>query len=357
LSCVTLAKTYANPEDEVYEKLTDAERITLQAKGLSQQLLTFSRGGDPIRKTIFISELIKDSANLAMSGSNVKCEFNIPDNLWPVEADKGQLDQIISNIIINADQAMPEGGNIKVWAENYNLEAKGSLPLQEGKYVKITIKDQGIGIPPEFLQKIFDPYFTTKEMGSGLGLATVFSIIKKHDGHITVESEMETGTTFYIYLPASQKEIPEETVEGETDKKSIEKMTSLDGRRILFMEDETIISLAVARQLRNLNYEVETARDGFEAIELYKSASESGKPFNAVIMDLTIPGGMGGEETIIELLKIDPDVKAIIASGYSNNPVMTNFKENGFKGVVEKPYEIYELNETLQKVIMEKEEL
>ena len=356
LSNIAVAKSYTDSNDKIYINLTESEKAVIQAKNLTQQLLTFSKGGDPIMKDISISELIKESSGFATSGSNIRCELGLPDCSCLVKVDKGQINQVFNNLFINANQAMPEGGLVYVTAERVVIEAKNSLPLQEGSYVKVIFKDQGVGIPEEYLQKIFDPYFTTKDKGSGLGLAITYSVIKKHDGYITVESEMGVGTTFYIYLPASQKEIPKEPVEGKTDKKSIEKITSLDRRRILFMEDEIIISLAVARQLKNLNYEVETARDGFEAIELYKSASESGKPFNAIVMDLTIPGGMGGKETIIELLKIDPDVKAIIASGYSDDPVMTNFKGNGFKGVVVKPYEIAELDEVLQKVIMKKEE-
>ena len=354
LSSITVAKLYINPEDEVYKRLTDAEKVTIQSKGLSQQLLTFSRGGDPIRKTIFISKLIKNSASLAMSGSNVKCEFNIPDNLWPVEADKGQLNQVISNLIINAYQAMPDGGNIKVWAENINVVEKGLLPVEEGNYVKIAITDQGAGITQEHLQRIFDPYFTTKQKGSGLGLATCYSIIKKHGGRISAESELGVGTTFYIYLPVPMKVMNEMPNLGETKEEGAEQ-TSINGKgKVLLMDDEVVIRLAVAQHLRNLKYEIETAQNGTEAIELYKRAIESGKPFDTVIMDLTIHGDMGGEATIRKLLGIDPNVKAIITSGYTDNPVMANFRKYGFKGVLVKPFEIHELDEILQKVMKEK---
>jgi signal transduction histidine kinase/ActR/RegA family two-component response regulator len=355
LSNIAVAKSHTDSNDKIHFNLTESEKAVIQAKSLTQQLLTFSKGGDPIMKVISASELIQDSANFSLSGSNVRCELVLPDCRCLVEVDKGQISQVFNNLFINADQAMPNGGVIKVNAEHYNVEKKDLLPLQEGRYVKIIVNDQGIGISQEHLQNIFDPYFTTKEMGSGLGLATSFSIIKKHDGHIMVESEIGVGTTFYIYLPASQKEITNEPVEGAVDKKNIEKITSLDKRRILFMEDESIISLAVARQLRNLNYEVETARDGFEAIELYQRAMESSEPFIVVILDLTIPGGMGGEETIKKLLEIDHNVKAVVASGYANDPIMANFKESGFRGMVEKPYEIAELEEVLQKVIVEKQ--
>jgi nitrogen-specific signal transduction histidine kinase/ActR/RegA family two-component response regulator len=351
LSCVTLAKTYVNPEDEVYEKLEEAKKVVIQSKSLTQQLLTFSKGGEPVKNTISISKLIKNSVNLALSGSNVRCEFGIPDDLWSVEADKGQLNQVISNLIINADQAMPEGGNIKVWAENINVAEKGLLPVEEGNYVKINIEDQGTGISHENLQKIFDPYFTTKQKGSGLGLATCYSIIKKHDGHIDVESEVGIGTVFHLYLPSSRKEISKEDVSGKVDGKCVEKITPLVGRKILLMEDEAIIRLAVTQHLRNLEYEVETAEEGAKAIELYNKAIESGKSFDAVIMDLTIPGGMGGKETVKRLLEIDPEVRVIVASGYANDHIMANYKRYGFSGVLAKPYEIDELDEALKKVM------
>jgi signal transduction histidine kinase/ActR/RegA family two-component response regulator len=358
LSSVTLAKSYANPEDVVYEKLEEAKKVVLQSKSLTQQLLTFSKGGEPVKNTISISKLIKDSANLALSGSNVRCELVIPDDLWPVEADKGQLNQVISNLIINADQAMPEGGDIKVWAENINVVEKDLLPVEEGNYVKITIEDQGTGIPQKHLQKIFDPYFSTKQKGSGLGLATTYSIIRKHDGHIDVESEVGVGTVFHIYLPSSRLKTQKAPTPSEAEGVRPEHVGgkgisgTLKGK-VLLMEDETLIKLAVTQHLRNLKYEVEAAEDGAETIELYNKAIDTGKPFDAVIMDLTIPGGMGGKETIKRLLEIDPEVRAIVASGYANDPIMAEFNKYGFSGALTKPYEIDELDETVQRVIEE----
>jgi signal transduction histidine kinase/CheY-like chemotaxis protein len=359
MSNISTVKGHIETSDELYRNLTNAENAVLQAKDLTQQLLTFSKGGEPVKKTISASKVIKDSANIALSGSDVKCKFDISDDLCPIEADKGQMNQVINNLLINANQAMPEGGVVKIKAENTNITAKDSSPFKEGKYIKITIADQGSGIPKEHLQKIFDPFFTTKKKGSGLGLATTYSIVKKHGGYITAESKVGTGTgtTFYIYLPASEGEISSETVpikdrDSRGKEKDIEKATPLEeGRRILFMEDNLLISLSVAEHLRNLKYEVQTTQNGTKAIELYKSAMKSGKPFDAVVMDLTIPGDMGGKEAIKELLKIDPKVKAVVASGYSNDPVMANFRKYGFRGVVVKPYEIYELDEILQEVI------
>ena len=357
LSCVTLAKMCANPEDEVYKRLTYAEKVTLQATGLSRQLLTFSKGGDPIRKTIFISQLIRDSANLALSGSNVRCELDIPNDLWPVEADKGQLNQVFSNLIINAYQAMPEGGIVKVKSENINVDKNDLLSLKEGKYIRITIEDQGAGISHENLQKIFDPYFTTKEVGNGLGLATCYSIIKKHDGYIDVESEVGIGTVFHIYLPASLIVPQKKPALSKTERFSLEpdEGKGKGKGKVLLMDDEDIIRLAITQHLIRLKYEVEAARDGAEAIELYKKAIKSGKSFDAVVMDLTIPGDMGGKEATKRLLEIDPKAKVIVASGYVNDPIMAEFKKHGFEGVLNKPYEVDELDELLQKVIMEKQ--
>jgi PAS domain S-box-containing protein len=349
LGNISLAKMEANPGDEIYERLVEAEKASLQAKNLTQQLLTFSKGGAPIKKTESITEVIKDSAEFALRGSNVKCEFFLPNDIWPVEVDKGQISQVINNLIINADQAMPGGGIIKVRVENLvvtspPLEGQGwvsaehAIPLKDGKYVKIEIEDEGIGIPKEYLPKIFDPYFTTKQKGSGLGLATSYSIIKRHDGYIAVESELGVGTTFYIYLPASSKQI-------------LTERPILGKGRILVMDDEKVVRDVTGILLKHIGYDVEFAKDGVEAIELYKKAEESKQPFDAVIVDLTVQGGMGGEQMIKKLLEIDPNVKAIVSSGYSTDAIMSNFKQYGFSGVVAKPYRIAELSETLYKVI------
>jgi PAS domain S-box-containing protein len=347
LGNITLAKMYSTPEDKVFANLIEAEKASLRAKDLTQQLLTFSKGGAPIKKTASIAELLKDSATFALRGSNVRCEFCLPDDLWPAEVDEGQISQVINNLIINADQAMPEGGVIKVRAENMTVKPEHNLPLKEGKYIKITIEDQGTGISKEHLPKIFDPYFTTKQKGSGLGLATAYSIIKRHDGYISVESELGVGTTFHIYLPASEKELL---------KKKDEKERLFVGKgKILVMDDEEAVREVVGNMLKFLGYKVEFARDGTEAIELYKKAKESEKPFDAVILDLTVPGGMGGREAIQKLLEIDPKVKAIVSSGYSNDPIMSDFKKYGFRGVVAKPYKVKELSEELHKVMMGKD--
>jgi len=342
LGNIILAKEFTRPGEKIYERLIEAEKASLRAKDLAQQLLTFSSGGAPIKKTMFISELLKESALFALSGSNVQCEFSISNNLWAVEIDEGQINQAINNLIINAIQSMPEGGRIKLTAENVTV----SEGEKKGRYVKISIVDQGIGIPKEHLPKIFEPYFTTKQKGSGLGLAIVYSIIKKHDGYIEVETELGVGTTFKVYLPASLKNV--------FMRKGLKEKIQTGKGKILVMDDEELVRKVIGEMLVFLGYEVEFAKEGIEAIELYKKAKAQGQPFDAIIMDLTIPKGMGGKETINKLLEIDPTVKAIVSSGYSTDPVMTEFTKYGFKGFIIKPFKIKELGEVLYRVIMEK---
>jgi PAS domain S-box-containing protein len=344
LGNISLAKMELHPDEaNVIERLTDAEKACLQAKDLTQQLLTFSKGGAPVKKFASMPKLIKEAASFVLRGSNVGCEFSISHDLWPVEVDEGQISQVINNLIINADQAMPEGGVIKVRAENVLAEETGSLGLKPGKYIKLSIQDRGIGISEKNLSKIFDPYFSTKQKGSGLGLATAYSIIKNHDGDIRVESELGIGTTFYIYLPASEKHmVPMEEKQ--------ERLVAGKGK-ILIMDDEEMVRSVVSKMLKSIGYEICTATDGAEAIELYKKAAESGTPFDAVVMDLTIPGGMGAKEAIQRLLEIDPECKAIVSSGYSDDQVMSNYRQYGFRNVLKKPYRMGEMREVIHSVI------
>jgi len=339
---ISLAKTRIESQSIAWKRLHEAEKASLRAKDLTRQLLTFVAGGAPIKKAASIKEILRDSASFALRGANVRCRFQIAEDLWPVEVDEGQMVQVINNLIINATQAMPEGGTVDVCAENITLTS--SLPpLEKGAYVRIDIADQGTGISPEHLSKIFDPFFTTKAQGSGLGLATTYSIINKHEGHIVVESKPEQGTTFNIYLPASIQSVPI---------KSREIPPPVRGSgRILLMDDDRHILDVTQEELEHLGYEVHIATDGAEAISLYKEAKKSNSRFDAIILDLTIPGGMGGKETIHRLLQIDPDVNAIVASGYSNNPVMANYNLHGFHGIITKPYRIQELSEVLHQIL------
>jgi signal transduction histidine kinase/ActR/RegA family two-component response regulator len=344
---ISLAKMYANPEDnKVYTRLINGEKAVLQAQNLTQQLLTFSKGGSLVRKPSSIVELIKDAIDFSLRGSNVLCELFTEDNIYPVEVDEGQIGQVINNLIINADQAMPEGGVMELHVNNVTVESGNTdplLPLQKGQYVRIAVKDQGVGIPEEDLPKIFDPYFTTKKKGSGLGLFTCYSIIKKHDGHIAVESHRGTGTTFYVYIPASHRQV-----------RKLESQTSVQPAghgKILVMEDEETIRDVTGEMLRHFGYEVAFAREGAEAIELYKHAMDAGQPFDVLLMDLTIPGGMGGKEAVRKILDIDPQAKAVVATGYANDPIIAEFRQYGFCDRIAKPYKSEELHGILHRVI------
>ncbi len=341
---VSLAKMDIPPADRAHRHLAEAEHASLRARDLTQQLLTFSKGGTPVKTVASIAALIRESAGFALRGSRVRHELQLPEDLWTIEADEVQMTQVINNLLINADQAMPEGGVITVRGENIVLDAQAVPPLEAGKYVLVTIADRGTGIPKEHLAKVFDPYFTTKQRGSGLGLAVTYSIINKHGGHITLESALGKGTTFRIYLPATKKK----PIPARTEAESI--MTGQG--RVLVMDDEEAIRRTMRDILVRLGYEVTFAQDGAEAIELYRNAlGQRGTPFDAVIMDLTIAGGMGGKDAVKKLIEIDPNVKAIVSSGYSKDPVMAEYRQFGFSGVIAKPFRIKDLSEAVHRVI------
>jgi two-component system cell cycle sensor histidine kinase/response regulator CckA len=343
---ISLARLSTKPGDGLYESLEEAEKASSRAQTLTQQLLTFSRGGAPVKKPLSVKKMIEELSGFALRGSKSRCEFNIQNDLWPIEADEAQLGQVIHNMIMNADQAMPSGGIIKVTAANLTLPENNPLSLKRGDYIQISIADQGVGIPEDHYQKIFDPYFTTKQNGIGLGLATSYSVIKRHDGHIAIESAAGMGSTFHIYLPVCKHAACSKPAAGKT---------VVNGAgRILLMDDEEMIRDVASKMLNKLGYDVECTRDGDEAIRLYEQARNSDRPFSAVIMDLTIPGGMGGKETVQKLKEIDPAVKAIVSSGYSSDPIMANFKQYGFSGVVSKPYTIKTLSETVNAILSEK---
>jgi len=345
LGNISLARMYTDP-DKISERLLEAEKASLRGEELTRQLLTFSRGGTSFKETSSIAEILKDSAILKLRGSNIRSEFSISDNLWQVEVDPEQISQVINSIVINAQQAMPQGGIIRIQAENVIVEAGDAIPLKGGEYVRIFIQDQGIGIPKEHLGRIFDPYFTTKQKGSGLGLAASYFIIRNHGGYIAAESQVGVGTTFYIYLPASPGEIPIEIpIES---KEAEDKLVTGEGR-ILVMDDDEFIRELASDMLTGIGYKVTVAKDGAEAIRRYKNARESGNPFDLVIIDLIVRDGVEGEETIRNLIEIDPEVKAIASSGYSNDPIIVNFREYGFSGVITKPYKVRELSKVLRK--------
>ena len=339
---IILAKMELRQEDELFKLMTEIEQACWRAQKLTKQLLTFSKGGDPVKKTASIYEIVKETAGFALRGSAARCDFDIPEDLWMVEVDPGQISQVIHNLILNADQAMPQGGIIHLSAENTILEPFTFLPLSPGPYIRLRIQDHGIGISEDHVSRIFDPYFTTKQKGSGLGLTTAFNIVKKHKGHIDVKSQLGVGTEFIIYLPGSGKTM--------IQKKSEEAKPVMGKGKILIMDDEESLRILAGRILIRLGYTVEYAKHGQEAIVLYQEAKASGEPFDAVIMDLTVPGGMGGKEAINKLLELDPEAKAVVTSGYSNDPVLANFRGYGFCGVIPKPFNIQDLSQVLSNI-------
>lgn len=343
LGNVSLVKRHLNPGDPLYPRIESAERASLHARTLTRQLLTFARGGAPVKKAVALGPLIEESAGLSLRGTNVSVTFRIAADLLPVEADEGQIRQVFNNLVINACQAMPEGGTITISAENGSVGAGAAGDLPQGPVVRVKIADEGAGIPPEHLQKIFDPYFTTKQSGSGLGLAVAYSVMKNHGGRIDVSSDIRSGTVFSITFPASGGEVAPSA--------AAVRPVIRGGGRVLVMDDEEIVRNTIADMLKELGYEVELARDGKEAVGRYREAMGSGRAFAAVIMDLTVPGGMGGKDAIKELLAIDPQVRAVVSSGYSNDPVMSDHRAHGFRGIVVKPFEILELGGVLHAVI------
>ncbi|GFO69838.1 hypothetical protein GMLC_34170 [Geomonas limicola] len=340
---IALSRATLPDEHQAAAFLDRARKGAEQSKALTQQLLTFSKGGAPVKKLTSISQVLTDSATFALRGSNVRCDFDIAPDLWSAEIDTGQMSQVISNLVINADQAMPEGGTILIRAENV-------LPMDEEDRqhrIRITFKDTGTGISKEDLSRIYDPYFSTKATGNGLGLATVYAIIKNHDGEIKVFSRRGHGTTFAITLPAQDEAVPEVPVQ----QPSAETLAANGGGRILLMDDEDAIREMAKAALAMFGYQPVVVSDGEELLEVYQKDLAGGQRFDAVIMDLTIPGGMGGKDAVKRLLEIDPDAVAIASSGYSEDLVMARYREFGFSGVVSKPYSLHDLEVTLKEII------
>ena len=338
---LSLAKIKMPEDSKSFPILQKIEQAAQRAVDLTRQLLAFSKGGEPIKEVTSIVELIQETVSFILAGSGVHCEFDIDDELWAVDIDTGQISQVLNNIIINAMQAMPDGGTITISASNF--EGKPDVPLPAGKYVAFSITDEGPGIPKKILNKIFDPYFTTKDHGTGLGLASSYSIIKRHGGHIKVEAGEGEGTTFTIYLRASTQDVEKD--------EDVYQVSSQHSGKILIMDDEEYICDVSSHMLEYLGYEVKCVKTGEDAIEEYKKALDEDEPYGAVIMDLTIPGGMGGKEAINELLKIDPDINAIVSSGYSNDPIMANHRSYGFKDVISKPFRLSDVTQVLNRVL------
>lgn len=347
---ISLTRATLSPDDNCYPYLTQALDASKTAQNLTQKLITFSKGGEPVRTICDTAALVKNATEFTLSGSTIKSEYELPDDIWPVAVDKTQIGHAIHNGILNAIEAMPEGGILKVIAKNVIIN-KDIKTFRPGKYVKVSIVDQGKGISEDSLCKIFEPYYTTKEFGvqkgTGLGLSISKSIINKHGGEVTINSRAGSGTTLNIYLPADQSAaICKDTALEVEGKRSI-----FGKGKILVMDDEEIIRTLTKHILNHLGYDAEFAQDGKEAIDIYQKALHGNKPFDAIILDLTIRGGMGGQEAIKELSRIDPNVKGIVSSGYSQDPIMANYTDFGFCGVIAKPYTVEEMGEKLMQVI------
>jgi PAS domain S-box-containing protein len=345
---IALAKSELATLHPGFKPLEDAEKSMARAIRLTKQLLTFAKGGAPVKEDLSLGSLVEDVARFDLSGSNVLPVLKLSADLWMAKADKGQIQQVISNLTINARQAMPNGGHLYITLENAELPSESLPQLPAGRYIRIIVRDEGTGIDPKTITRIFDPYFTTKQTGSGLGLATTYSIIHKHGGHIEVTSELGKGTTFTFYLPVSDSQERPLTPPPLTDPSPL-----LHGLKILVLDDEEYIRMVIPRWLTLSGCTVEVTADGHHAIDLYKQAMAAGTPFHALILDLTIPGGMGGQDVIKAILAIDPKAKAIASSGYAEGSVMSSFAAYGFKGVIAKPYTEEQLREVLKKVLTE----
>jgi len=343
LANISLMKLYVDESTKLYQRIAKAERATLNARDLTQQLLTFSRGGAPVKKPVKIELVVRDSVDLALRGAKTRSVFDFPDDLGSVFVDEGQIGQAVNNIIANADQAMPDGGTVTITGENRVVTPDDGLPLEQGEYIRISIRDEGPGIETGALPKIFDPYFTSKQGHSGLGLSIAYSIVKSHDGHLSVDTEPGGGTTLCIFLPTAVEQ-------PLTDVPSF--YGPLGGRgRVLIMDDEEYIRDASSQMLIGLGYTTATARDGREAVDLYEEAAAAGKPFDLVIMDLTVKGGMGGKEAAELLLEKDPGARIVVSSGYSNDPIMSDYRSYGFCDVIAKPYRIDDLGKKLKEIL------
>ncbi len=327
--------------------LAQAEEAAIRARDLTQQLLTFAKGGAPIRTAVSLPEMVREVAEFALHGSKVRCQFDLPADLWPAKVDKAQIGQVVQNIILYALPAMPDGGMILFALSNQQVGAEMGQVLNPGRYVRLKLTDHGPGISPADLGQIFDPSFTTKQQGCGLGLAAVHSIIKKHAGHISAESEPGQGTTFHIWLPAAETDVPG----GKPLFLPSAVGASASGVRVLVLDDEQFICNLACSILKRYGYQAVAVNDGATAVAEYARARTAGEPYAVVILDLTIPGGMGGKQAMEELLKVDPAVKAIVSSGYSNDLVLSNYQAHGFRGMVSKPYDVADFAQVVERVL------
>ncbi|MBU1694145.1 MAG: PAS domain S-box protein [Verrucomicrobia bacterium] len=343
LGNISLARVALQSGGDHPALLQEAEKACLRAKDLSQQLLTFARGGAPMRQMTSIAGLVRDTVEFCLRGSNVRADLLSAEDLWAAEVDPGQIAQVVNNVIINSKQAMPGGGVVVVRAENADLEKGGAHPVEPGRYIRITVKDTGAGVPKEYIPKVFDPFFTTKPQSSGLGLTTSYAIVRKHGGHLLLESELGVGTVVHILLPASKIPLPSPPEE--------ERPAPRGTGRVLVMDDEEAVRKVAVRVLEYLGYEPAAVSNGTQAVSEYRQAMEAGRPFAAVVLDLTVPGDMGGRDTLECLRKLDPKVRAIVASGYSSDASMADYRRYGFAGAVVKPFTVNEVGRVMHSVL------
>jgi PAS domain S-box-containing protein len=351
LGQLSLAKYEVDTAHPLFSRLVEAEQASLRAQDIAQQLLTFSKGGDPVKTVVSLESILEENVRLVLAGSKVRPVFRGIKGLWAVNVDLGQICQVLHNLVINARQAMPSGGECLIEGHNVSKEESGRLSQShelvpsQNQWIQITIQDQGIGISKENLVKIFDPYFTTKSTGSGLGLATSYSIIRNHGGVLSAESEVGAGSRFSFLLPAFST--------GKISPPPTEKEIKFGHGNILIMDDEVQIRKVLGEMVQTCGYHFQAVSDGEEALNVFRQAQNSGDPFSAVILDLTIPGGLGGKEVIKDMLSLDPCLRAIVVSGYSNDPILANYKNYGFKGRVAKPFNLVDLSVTLDAVLRE----
>lgn len=345
---ISLVSMLLPPDDQKQGRLEDARNASMRARDLAQQLLTFAKGGAPIKQNASIADLVQETVSFSLRGSHVRSNLTIDPDLWSGEFDPGQISQVIANLVVNAEQAMPKGGTLYVSCDNHAhtpLDGTPAMELPAGDYIRIRVRDEGLGIPQDCLKRIFDPYFTTKAKGSGLGLATCYSIVKNHNGLITVESELHCGSTFTVYLPAARHG----AVEIEPVRPAEQPLQG--SGRVLVVDDEEAIRMLVECTLSQLGYEVSAAETALRGIELYREALACGERFDLVILDLTLPGGMGGKEALTKLIEIDPTVNAIVSSGYAMDATMSRYQDFGFRGMIAKPYQAAELARKVYEMI------
>jgi signal transduction histidine kinase/CheY-like chemotaxis protein len=333
--------------------LREIEKAAFRARDLTQQLLTFAKGGDPLRSTVALPELVRTAAESVLHGSSVRCDFDFSPGLWSADVDRNQIAQAIQNVVLNAMQAMPHGGVIRISLTNDEIAPGTKNALAGGRYVRVTIADSGGGIKPEILSRIFDPFFSTKKTGTGLGLATAYSIIKRHKGCIEAQSTFGQGATFTLWLPAAEG-APKAPSKAPLSLATTKEAAPLAAARVLLMDDEEGIRQVISVLLERLGLKPTTVRNGAEAVREFTIAQAAGRPFDLLILDLTIPGGMGGAETMETLRKLDAQVPAIVASGYSKDPVLANFRDYGFQAIVQKPFALNQLTETIQQLLAQR---